>query len=167
MVEVLLSNLSKFAEEDFPENIFGNKYLTSSKEFLSTLKGKIKEEKKKRPKDDDDTNLEEARKEILGYFRKHGIESIRLKNNKLVIKYNFKEEEEEANTQELQQIQSYCQSKGINLLTLNDLKKGNNNQESGYGKLLFYGGIALAVGLVIGLIAYLAYRSEKNGPRRY
>lgn len=68
LVEVLLSNLSKFAAEDFPENIFGNKYLTSSQEFLNSLKGKIKEEKKKRPKDDDDTNLEEARKEILVLF---------------------------------------------------------------------------------------------------
>lgn len=115
----------------------------------------------------DDTNLEEARKKILGYFREHGIESIRLKDNKLVIKYNFKEEEEEPNSSELQEIQSYCQAKGINLLTLNDLKKGNNNQESGYGKLLFYGGITVAVVCVIGLIAYFAYRSEKNRPRRY
>jgi len=123
---------------------------------------------KERDSPDDGLNLEKVRKEILGYFREHGIESIRLKNNKLVIKYNFKEEEEEeANSSELQQIQSYCQAKGINFLTLSELKKGNNKQESGYGKLLFYGGIALAVGLVIGLIAYLAYRSEKNGPRRY
>ena len=115
---------------------------------------------------DDDLNLEEVREKILSYFREHGIESIRLKNNKLVIKYNFKEEEE-PNLPELQQIQSYLQAKGVNFLTLNDLKKGNNNQESGYAKLLFYGGITVAIAFVVGLIAYLAYRSEKNRPRGY
>jgi len=115
----------------------------------------------------DDLNLAEIRKKILVYFQERGIESISLKDNKLVIKYNFKEEEEEPNSPELQQIQSYCQAKGVNLLTLNDLKKGNNNQELGYGKILFYGGIAVVVVCVVGLIAYLAYRSEKNRPRRY
>jgi hypothetical protein len=117
----------------------------------------------------DDTDLEKVRKQILIYFQEHGIEKVRVEGNKLIIKYNHKEEEveKEANSPELQQIQSYCSSKGVNSLTLNDLKKGSNNQELGYGKILFYGGIAVVVFCVVGLIAYLAYyRSKKNSQNR-
>jgi len=46
LLEPFLSDLSKFTEDDFPENIFGNKYLTSSKEFLNSLESEIKEEEK-------------------------------------------------------------------------------------------------------------------------
>ncbi|CAJ0832423.1 6023_t:CDS:2 [Entrophospora sp. SA101] len=85
----------------------------------------------------EDNDLEKVRKQILIYFQEHGIEKVRV------------------------------EAKGVNSLTLNDLKKGNNNQELGYGKILFYGGIAVVVFCVVGLIAYLAYRSEKNRPRGY
>ncbi|RHZ35648.1 hypothetical protein [endosymbiont GvMRE of Glomus versiforme] len=49
---------------------------------------------------------------------------------------------------------------------LNDLKKGNNQQESGYGKLLFYGGIAVVVVCLIGLIAYKALEIFLNTKKK-
>jgi hypothetical protein len=126
---------------------------------------------KERDNPDDEPNLKEQEKQILSYFREHGIESIRLKNNKLVIKYNYgynyEEEKDINNNRELLQIHYYCQFKGINSLTLKDLEKINANHESDSSKILFYGGIAMALALIIGLIVYLVYRSEKNRPRGY
>jgi hypothetical protein len=168
----LLEVLSRYGSADFPANVYGDDYVSKSEASLNTLKTQIEEEKRRRKNPDDEPNLKEEEKKILSYFREHGIESIRLKNNKLVIKYNFKEEEEEdpleeGNKRELLQIYTYCQAKGINSLTLKDLEKINANQEPGYGKILFYGGIAVAVVLIVGLIVYLVYRSEKNRSSRY
>jgi hypothetical protein len=66
----------------------------------------------------------------LTYFQQHNIQSIRLENGKLVIKYNDREEEKEPNTKELQLIQSYCQKQGLTSLSLSDLQKqGSNTQQ--------------------------------------
>lgn len=117
---------------------------------------------------DDEPNLEEVRKQILSYFRAHGIESVRLKDNKLVIKYNFKEEEEEKelDSRELLQIHYFCQTKGVNFLTLSDLEERNNTQKPRDLTLLFYAGTAFLVALMIGLIAYFVYQSSRNSHRR-
>src|SRR5947209_524841 len=37
LLKVLLNDLSKFGEEDFPENVFGSNFLLNSNEFLKDL----------------------------------------------------------------------------------------------------------------------------------
>jgi len=97
----------------------------------------------------------------LSYFKRHNIKSIRLKGDKLIIKYNHKEEEEEPNTNELQQTKSYLQKIGKNELTLSDLEQSNrsNSPESNKG---LYISLAVVGIIVVGVIAWLLMRNKKE-----
>jgi len=119
---------------------------------------------------DNDKDLEESRIKLLNFFKKEGIRSVILRGDKLVIKYKNREgeEEKEPDSTELNLVQSYCQAKGIDFLTLSDLERSNTRQPRNI-KPLFYAGVAAVIVLVIAvisLIAYLAYQNGKNNRRR-
>jgi hypothetical protein len=64
----------------------------------------------------------------LTYFQRNSIKSITLQGNNLVIEHNDSQTETKtATTPELQQIRSYCQARGLNILALTDLQKQGTN----------------------------------------
>ncbi|MEG7979343.1 MAG: hypothetical protein NY202_05685 [Mollicutes bacterium UO1] len=95
----------------------------------------------------------------MNYFQQHNIQSIILKGNKLLIKYQDREEEKEINNQELQLISSYCQKENLTSLSLEQLQKANTQQPTNYLPLIIGGGIILA--LLIVVIIYFSTKKKK------
>ena len=96
----------------------------------------------------------------MNYFQQHNIKSIKIKDNKLVIKYNHKEEEEEPKTTELQQIKSFTEKLGRSELSLTDLEQ-MNNQSPNSNKGLYIGLAIVGIVAVI-ILGYLLLRKNKR-----
>ena len=104
---------------------------------------------------------------VLQFFQKSNIQSIKIKGGKLIIKYNHKEEEEEEeepNTNELKQTKSYLQKIGKQELSLSDLEQSNNQPNTSDNKSNkdLYIGLAATGILTVGIIAWLLMRNKKN-----
>ena len=103
--------------------------------------------------------------DVLQFFKKSNIQSIKIKGDKLIIKYNHKEEEEEEepNTNELQQTKSYLQKIGKQELSLSDLEQRNNNSNSpDKSNKGLYNGLTIVAVLAVGIIAWLLMRNKKE-----
>ena len=87
---------------------------------------------------------------MLQFFQKSNIQSIEIKGDKLIIKYNHKEEEKEPNTNELQQTKSYLQKIGKNELSLSELEQRSNQPNPPKSNKGLYVGLAAVVVFVVG-----------------
>jgi len=114
---------------------------------------------------------EREREQFLQYFTKNNIKSIKLENNKLIIKYNHKEEEEEEpKTEELQKIKDYIQKQPTNILTKEELEKNSKEDRSSNSvgnknkgdKTSLYIGCGIAGAFILLLIIVLARNHQKK-----
>ena len=112
----------------------------------------------------------EQNQSLLQYFTSNSIDSIRLDNNKLFIKYTNKaeeEEEEEPKSVELQQIKDYLEtipSKSISKSELESKSKQDSSlgkENKGNNTALYWGiGIVGIVALVLGLVIVKKYKRK-------
>ncbi|CAG8672841.1 8081_t:CDS:2 [Ambispora leptoticha] len=103
-------------------------------------------------------------KTLLQYFQQKNIKSIKIENEKLIIKYNGSQTEtKDINNLELEQIKSFAEKIGKNELSLADLEQKNNqsNTPDKSNKGIY---ISLAIGgaLAIAIIAYFLLRNKKE-----
>jgi len=121
------------------------------------------QEFKKEKEQEKPNNPDPEREIILNYYKSNNIKSIKLTNNKLLIKYNHKEEEEEeeAKTSELKQIKKYIQNYSQNnQLSLADLEKTENNSSN--SNLPLYLASAVGIGAFILLLIFILTRNNKR-----
>ena len=119
----------------------------------------------------------ERESNLLSYFTTNNIDSARIDNNKLFIKYNYKaeeeEEEEELNTiisnSELQKIKDYLAGIPTKSITKTELESkskqdssnpfSNENEGSNLGLYLGLGVVGIAI-FILGLVIIKKYRKK-------
>jgi len=124
------------------------------KESADNLESPEKKQVENKPTDNSNSRSKELSDKdiIFQYFQQKNIKSIRLENDKLIIKYNNSTtESKEASNNELQRTKSYLQKIGKSELFLSDLER-NNNQSPKSNKV-FYIGLAIVGILIVGIIS--------------
>jgi hypothetical protein len=120
-------------------------------------------------------NSKERERNLILYFTTNNIDSARIDNNKLFIKYNYKaeEEEEELNTiisnSELQKIKDYLENIPTKSITKTELESkansdssnpfSNENEGSNLGLYLGLGVVGIAI-FILGLVIIKKYRKK-------
>ena len=133
------------------------------KESADNLESPEKKQVENKPTDNSNSRSKELSDKdiIFQYFQQKNIKSIRLENDKLIIKYNNSTtESKEASNNELQRTKSYLQKIGKSELFLSDLER-NNNQSPKSNKV-FYIGLAIVGILIVGIISWLLTKNKKD-----
>ena len=113
----------------------------------------------------------EREQNLLSYFQKNSISSMRLDNNKLLIKYNHKAEEELdtiiSNSLELQQIKDYLENIPNKTITKSELesktKQDSSNSDNPSDKTGLYVGLGIG-GVILILSIFILVRKTRKRP---